>query len=169
MNYTIHHHVVRLYLEARDKSTHAKLELELGRTQATGHATGQATPSSRASRARHVGFDPTVSEARINKPATSPVGSDTREEGRTEREERSPWSSSSPPGVRPAREAQARRREKGESEIPVRKKGNDKSYANISPHVGPLRIAVVGLSRRRRCGDKARVKRPTRAQTYLCT
>ena len=160
-----------MYLEARDKSTHANLELELGRTQATGHATGQATPSSRASRARHVGFDPTVSEALINKPASEPplwvVIHVKKEE--TEREERSPWSSSSPPGVRPAREAQARRREKGESEIPVRKKRKRQVLRKHVPCVGPLRIAVVGLSRRRRCGDKARVKRPTRTQTYLCT
>ena len=156
-----------MYLEARDKSTHAKLELELGRTQATGHATGQATPSSRASRARHVGFDPTVSEARINKPATSPVGSDTREEGRTEREERSPWSSSSPPGGFGPPEKQEER--EGRERNPSKKKRKRQVLRKHVPCVGPLRIAVVGLSRRRRCGDKARVKRPTRTQTYLCT
>ena len=106
---------------------------------ATGHATGQATPSSRASRARHVGFDPTVSEALINKPASEPplwvVIHVKKEE--TEREERSPWSSSSPPGVRPAREAQVRRREKGESEIPVRKKGKRQVLRKHIPPCGP--------------------------------
>jgi len=136
---------------------------------ATGHATGQATPSSRASRARHVGFDPTVSEALINKPASElslwVVIHVKKEE--TEREERSPWSSSSPPGGFGPPEKQEER--EGRERNPSKKKRKRQVLRKHVPCVGPLRIAVVGLSRRRRCGDKARVKRPTRTQTYLCT
>lgn len=138
-----------------------------GRT-ATGQGTSQATPSSRASRAQRAGggghFDPTVSEAPVNKPASS----STREGKR--KKKRSPWSKasrSSPPGVLwPAREGP----EPSPGISIDKRNGNDKSYANMSP------LWARCASRSLVCrvfGDAGRtmlrVKRPTRTKTYLWT
>jgi hypothetical protein len=120
----------------------------------TGQATIQATASSRASRARHVGFDPTLSEAPINKPsqpACSRVHTRGNEKKKEAHEQFEPtWGS-------------ARPRERN----PSRKKGSDKSYANMSPMwaLCASRSLVCRVGGGDAGTDKARVKRPTRNQT----